>query len=45
MRGAGRDGFVARVACRGRATRFLTRALPGCIVAHLSQSRRKSIRP
>jgi hypothetical protein len=50
LRGADRDGFVTRAARCGRAIRFLTgaffltRALPGCIAAHLSQSRRRSIR-
>jgi hypothetical protein len=44
-RGADRDGFATRAARRGRAIRFLTRALPGCIDAHLSKSRSSCIRP
>jgi hypothetical protein len=44
-RGADRDGFVTRAARCGRAIRFLTRALPGCIDVHLSKSRSSCIRP
>jgi len=44
VRGTDRDGLVTRAARCGRAIRFLTRALPGCIDAHLSQSRRRRIR-
>jgi hypothetical protein len=45
VRGADREDFVTPAARRGRAIRFLNRALPGCIDAHLSKSRSGCIRP